>query len=200
MKPSIFLSCTSPIIFKALSAYLDDSFKIVHEGDPSLKAAIFDHISLESMRKFHNYHPHAAVYLLLSSQAKIPTLPFPVKILERPVCLKTLKNHLLEPVITASTLTLNEFILYLTNRRLIHEDTTKNCILTEKETEILAYLYQAYPEAVTRENLLKNVWQYKEGVTTHTLETHLYKLKQKITLSSGGNLLKTTEAGYSLNL
>ena len=139
------------------------------------------------------------LYILVSPSTKIPPFPFPVRVLERPVSLKVLKAHLAEPL-SPSILTLGEFKLYLNNRRLVHPDATKNCILTEKETEILAYLYKAHPAAVSRDMLLKDVWKYTEGVTTHTLETHLYKLKQKIGLASGENLLKTTDEGYSLNV
>ena len=52
--------------------------------------------------------------------------------------------------------------------------------LTEKETAILRYLYRASQKPVSREILLQEVWGYNSGVTTHTLETHIYRLRQKI--------------------
>ena len=52
--------------------------------------------------------------------------------------------------------------------------------LTEKETSILKYLYRAGERVVTRDVLLHEVWGYNAGVTTHTLETHIYRLRQKI--------------------
>src|SRR5437016_386041 len=51
--------------------------------------------------------------------------------------------------------------------------------LTEKETSILRYLYRAGQRPVSRETLLQEVWGYNSGVTTHTLETHIYRLRQK---------------------
>src|SRR6201981_3635010 len=51
--------------------------------------------------------------------------------------------------------------------------------LTEKETAILRYLYRAGQKPVSRETLLQEVWGYNSGVTTHTLETHVYRLRQK---------------------
>ena len=51
--------------------------------------------------------------------------------------------------------------------------------LTEKETNILKYLYRAGGKSVAREELLAEVWGYNAGVTTHTLETHIYRLRQK---------------------
>ncbi len=52
--------------------------------------------------------------------------------------------------------------------------------LTEKETAILRYLYRAGQRPVSRETLLQEVWGYNSGVTTHTLETHVYRLRQKV--------------------
>ena len=52
--------------------------------------------------------------------------------------------------------------------------------LTEKETSILRYLYRAGQRPASRERLLQEVWSYNSGVTTHTLETHIYRLRQKI--------------------
>ena len=49
--------------------------------------------------------------------------------------------------------------------------------LTEKETSILKFLYRANEKMVTRETLLTEVWGYNTGVTTHTLETHIYRLR-----------------------
>src|SRR6516225_2457708 len=71
--------------------------------------------------------------------------------------------------------------------------------LTEKETSILKYLYRAGERVVTREVLLHEVWGYNAGVTTHTLETHIYRLRQKIEKDpSQAELLITETGGYKL--
>jgi DNA-binding response OmpR family regulator len=71
--------------------------------------------------------------------------------------------------------------------------------LTEKETNILKYLYRAGDKSVAREELLAEVWGYNAGVTTHTLETHVYRLRQKIESDpAGGRLLLTEGGGYRL--
>ncbi len=71
--------------------------------------------------------------------------------------------------------------------------------LTEKETAILQYLYRAGGAAVSRETLLREVWGYRPGVTTHTLETHIYRLRQKIERDpSRTRLLVTEPGGYRL--
>jgi len=71
--------------------------------------------------------------------------------------------------------------------------------LTEKETNILKYLYRAGGKPVGRDELLHEVWGYNSGVTTHTLETHVYRLRQKIELEKGvATLLVTEPGGYRL--
>ena len=71
--------------------------------------------------------------------------------------------------------------------------------LTEKETSILKYLYRAGEKVVSREVLLHEVWGYNAGVTTHTLETHIYRLRQKIEKDpSNAELLVTETGGYKL--
>jgi DNA-binding response OmpR family regulator len=67
--------------------------------------------------------------------------------------------------------------------------------LTEKETSILKYLYRASEKAVSREVLLAEVWGYNASVTTHTLETHVYRLRQKIEADPANAKLLLTEAG-----
>ena len=77
---------------------------------------------------------------------------------------------------------------------LVREDERK-IRLTEKETNILKYLYRASGQSVAREELLSEVWGYNAAVTTHTLETHIYRLRQKIEPDPGNARLLLTEAG-----
>jgi DNA-binding response OmpR family regulator len=71
--------------------------------------------------------------------------------------------------------------------------------LTEKEASILKYLYRAGELAVGRDVLLHEVWGYNAGVTTHTLETHIYRLRQKIERDpSHAEILVTETGGYKL--
>jgi len=72
--------------------------------------------------------------------------------------------------------------------------------LTEKETAILRFLYRAGRKPIAREVLLQEVWGYNSQVTTHTLETHIYRLRQKIEPDPGNARLLVTDAGgYRLN-
>jgi DNA-binding response OmpR family regulator len=72
--------------------------------------------------------------------------------------------------------------------------------LTEKEAAILKFLYRAGTKPVARQVLLNEVWGYNAAVTTHTLETHIYRLRQKIEPDpSNARLLVTEGGGYRLD-
>ena len=82
---------------------------------------------------------------------------------------------------------------------LVNTATSKKIRLTEKETAILRYLYRAGQKPVGRDKLLGEVWGYNAGVTTHTLETHIYRLRQKIERDpSRAEILVTEPGGYRL--
>ena len=81
---------------------------------------------------------------------------------------------------------------------MITEDD-KKIRLTEKETNILKFLYRAGAGVVPRDTLLHEVWGYNAGVTTHTLETHIYRLRQKIEPDpSNARILLTESGGYRI--
>jgi DNA-binding response OmpR family regulator len=79
--------------------------------------------------------------------------------------------------------------------KMLIDQHQKKIRLTEKETNILKYLYRAGEKPVSREELLAEVWGYNAGVTTHTLETHVYRLRQKIEIDPANAKLLLTEAG-----
>jgi DNA-binding response OmpR family regulator len=83
--------------------------------------------------------------------------------------------------------------------KLLVDERGSKIRLTEKETSILKYLYRAGEKVVSRDVLLHEVWGYNAGVTTHTLETHIYRLRQKIEKDpSNAELLVTETGGYKL--
>jgi len=84
-------------------------------------------------------------------------------------------------------------------QKMLLDEKDKKIRLTEKETNILKFLYRASSSVVARDVLLHEVWGYNAGVTTHTLETHIYRLRQKIEPDpSNARLLVTESGGYRL--
>jgi DNA-binding response OmpR family regulator len=96
-----------------------------------------------------------------------------------------------------AVLTIGPYTFQLASKHLV-EDETRVIRLTEKEASILKFLYRA-GAMVTREVLLHEVWGYNPAVTTHTLETHVYRLRQKIEKDpSNARILVTDAGGYRL--
>ena len=82
---------------------------------------------------------------------------------------------------------------------LLDDENNKTVRLTDMETAILRYLYLAGERAVSRDKLLGEVWGYHADITTHTLETHVYRLRQRIERNpSNPELLVTEPNGYRL--
>ncbi|KPF42829.1 response regulator transcription factor [Rhizobium sp. G187] len=85
------------------------------------------------------------------------------------------------------------------SQKLLTTEEGKKIRLTEKESAIIRYLYRAGQKVVTRDVLLEEVWGYNSGVTTHTLETHVYRLRQKIERDpSNAEILVTENGGYKI--
>lgn len=84
-------------------------------------------------------------------------------------------------------------------QKMLIEGNGQKIRLTEKETAIMKYLYRAEEKVIGRDELLEQVWGYNSGVTTHTLETHIYRLRQKVEKDpSNARLLVTEGGGYKL--
>ena len=84
-------------------------------------------------------------------------------------------------------------------KMLLDPASNRKIRLTEKETQILKYLYRAGETVIGRDELLNEVWGYNSGVTTHTLETHVYRLRQKLEKDpSNARILVTEPGGYRL--
>ena len=85
------------------------------------------------------------------------------------------------------------------NKMLVEPESERKIRLTEKETAILKFMFRSGDRVVSRDVLLDEVWGYNSGVTTHTLETHVYRLRQKIEPDpSNAELLVTEPGGYRL--
>ena len=89
--------------------------------------------------------------------------------------------------------------LFKPAQKMLVDENERKIRLTEKETNILKFLYRAPDGVVPRDVLLHEVWGYNAGVTTHTLETHIYRLRQKIEPDpTNVSILVTESGGYRL--
>ena len=103
----------------------------------------------------------------------------------------------LEQVGSKETIAIGPFKLDANAREMV--DGGGNSLrLTEKETAILVYLAEAGEQAVGRDQLLGEVWGYAGGASTHTVETHIYRLRRKLAENGAGELLITEAGGYRI--
>jgi DNA-binding response OmpR family regulator len=96
--------------------------------------------------------------------------------------------------------TIGQYTFRPAAKALIGPDKKQRLRLTAKEVDILKFLYRNANRVVSRQTLLNEVWGYNTGITTHTLETHIYRLRQKIeTDPTNCRLLMTAPGGYRLD-
>ena len=98
-----------------------------------------------------------------------------------------------------SVLSFGKYSLDSGKKELINRKTSATIKLTEREVMILNYLYKAHPKIVSKSELLSQVWEYNPDATTHTVETHIYRLRQKIEGPDSHPLITTEDSGYLLN-
>lgn len=110
------------------------------------------------------------------------------------------EGTLLPKIRRKECISFKEYNLYPAKKEIEIQTSNKIIKLTEKEVVILKYLYQTAPNCASKEDLLENVWGYCADVTTHTIETHIYRLRQKVEQEGGSQLILTENNGYRLNI
>jgi DNA-binding response OmpR family regulator len=116
---------------------------------------------------------------------------------------KPLSYDFLEKVIFDTLKSYSSKVIYLDTvtfypiKKLLVNSLNLEIRLTEKETDILLFLYYSVNKVVSKKYLLHKVWGYSNGVNTHTLETHLYYLRKKL---DNDKLITTEKGGYLLSL
>ena len=119
--------------------------------------------------------------LLWLSQTPPPELPLiPVELNALPFTNTQWRDFIQRYLSTRACYQNNAFIFNADTRILKDLVTHQDIVLTEKETAFLAFLALQPNHQASKEAILASVWQYHPEAETHTLESHLYTLKQKI--------------------
>ena len=93
----------------------------------------------------------------------------------------------------------NQYILYPIRKEILNLRNNELIKLTEKEVSIIKYLYKNKDKIISKSDLMKEVWGYALDATTHTVETHIYRLRQKVEHEDEtAQLILTSEGGYQL--
>lgn len=89
----------------------------------------------------------------------------------------------------------NDYELHPVAKEIVNLRNDETVKLTEKEVAVIKYLYKAKGHNVSKNDLLRDVWDYNADVTTHTIETHIYRLRQKVEQDDASAQLIVTEDG-----
>ena len=93
----------------------------------------------------------------------------------------------------------NRYVLYPTRKEILNLRNNETTKLTEKEVSIIKYLYKNKDKIVGKQDLMQEVWGYVADVATHTVETHIYRLRQKVEHDNpSAQLILTSDGGYQL--
>ena len=130
---------------------------------------------------------------VIGPSAHIPHLSLPVSLDGLFTALNRLRDTTDEKTIPVT----QGWLLCPKAKTLTHPESDASIKLTEKETELLVYFLNHRNHTIDRDVLLKELWGYDEAVDTHTLETHIYRLRSKLAESiHTPDLIVTTDAGY----
>ena len=175
------------ILFKILAELEQDlNFKIIEiNNEKSLEQKIQklnDYIIITN-KKFFN----------LSHQLVFNQYPVKISKLVEKINVEFMKKNFEKQ----SQITINNYTIDL-NARELHSNTTK-LKLTEKEINTIIYMSKS-KNSVSIDDLEKNVWKYQPDIETHTVETHIYRLRKKIFKTfNDENFILSKKNGYQIN-
>ena len=162
-----------------------------YDAEGVFDAAVVDD-DAEKLRSLHEKLLQTPLFLLWSGETELPE-DEGVRVMRKPFRLETLIDAA-PPV--GGELPLCGCRLNVAAREVRYSDDREPVKLTERETAILKYLYKAGDKIVGKAELLAEVWGYNPEATTHTVETHIYRLRQKIERPE--QVIMTEDNGYKL--
>ena len=166
---------------------------------------IIDEVSAK-LEELHRHYLKAPLFLLTSDPDKVPQNGAFTHIIAKPLRLEKLINELRSSInlfenSAGGYLNFNRYEVRPVKKEIFNRRNGEVVKLTEKEVAILKYLYKAQDRIVTKNELLQEVWGYSPDVTTHTIETHVYRLRQKVEHDDpSAQLILTLEGGYQLRV
>ncbi len=132
-----------------------------------------------------------------SSATHIVAKPFslPAFLNELHACINIFENS------ESGYIAFNRYIVRPVKKDIFNQRNGEVIKLTEKEIAILKYLYKNRSRIVSKNELLQEVWGYAPDASTHTIETHIYRLRQKVEHDdAAAQLISTLEGGYQLKI
>lgn len=186
-----------------ITLYAPD-FNIYDKEDTSV---IYDVVVLddkpELLKEIRAHQIKSPVIQLLSSGEEVESNTLNI-LLHKPFALNDFLNQLQSSInifenSTDGYLSFNQYELHPASKEILNFRNEELIKLTEKEVAIIRYLYKSQNKIVSKNELLQEVWGYSPEVTTHTIETHIYRLRQKVEQEdASAQLIITEDGGYRL--
>ena len=171
-------------------------FQIINEIKDNLNFQIFSvneqEINTVSQNKFGDFIILTRENLNINNQILINNFPYKLNKLIEVINVNFLKNKYNQQ----SEIFIGEYKLDINSRKIKKNNLTLE--LTEKETQIITFLKNTQ-EPVKIHDLQKKVWEYNSSLETHTVETHIYRLRKKLKETfNDDNFIKSSKSGYSI--
>lgn len=178
---------------------LSEDYKIFTQDEPE---TVFDVALLDSslfLPRLRESHPKVPALILIASNENESSASDLESFIYKPFILSSLLNQIKATINVfknsdAGILSFGFYELHPQDKEIVNLKTKKVIKLTEKEVNIIQYLYKAQGP-VSKTELLENVWEYSTEVTTHTIETHIYRLRKKVETSANAPQLIFAEEG-----
>lgn len=207
--PNILLHSDNEKFVEDLStqiSYYIPEFNVLTEEETAgfLDMIIIDE-NIEKLKEIHKRRLQVPTILLLPQGADV-TDADASNIVIKPLVLNNFLNLIRSGIniyenSSDGYLNFNQYELRPSKKEILNQRNNEIIKLTEKEVAIIKYLYKAKDKIVSKNELLQEVWGYSPDVTTHTIETHIYRLRQKVEHENiAAQIILTSEGGYQLKV
>jgi DNA-binding response OmpR family regulator len=193
----LFIDTKSDVIFNTINSFFVKKGYSCKRASDKIPSQDFDCLILDNpphtiLKEYKSEDP--VVVLGDAGDSRFAFLEKPLKLEELfQLCLKLSNTR------GQKAFTVGPYTIFPKTRYALHLTTGVQHALTEKEIAILEMLYHAN-DIVSKEAILENVWGYQRDIDTHTLETHIYKLRKKLIPDNEGEFLLTYPRGYRLKV
>lgn len=188
-----------------ISYYIPDFNVLTEEENNAFLDMIIVDEDVEKLKEIHKRRLQVPIILLLSS-GKDAGDAEASNIVYKPIALNKFLNLLQAGIniyenSSEGYLNFNQYELRPSKKEILNQRNNEIIKLTEKEVAIIKYLYKAKDKIVSKNELLQEVWGYSPEVTTHTIETHIYRLRQKVEHEDvSAQIILTSDGGYQLKI
>ena len=189
-----------------ITLYAHDFTILPQDDENSLIDMIILDERAQDLKTLRAHHPNTPIILLQKDGDDSVESSVLNQVIFKPLSLEGLLNQIQAGInlvdnSEAGYLNFNRYELRPLQKEIYNERNSETIKLTEKEVAIIKFLYKNKDKNVSKNDLLQEVWGYSPDVSTHTIETHIYRLRQKVEHEdTSAQLIVTEDGGYKLVL